>query len=46
MFKLLKYAFIGAFILLACYHWYPRQTSKALTTGADKGYRAAKELAR
>ena len=42
--RLIKWLFIGSFVLLAAYHFYPKQTRSTLSTGFDKSYRAAREL--
>ena len=33
MVRLFKWAFVGAFVLLACWHFWPRSTKRTLTTG-------------
>ena len=44
--RIVKYLFIGAFLLLAAYHFYPTQTKQTLSTGYDKASRASHELAK
>lgn len=44
--RIVKYLFIGAFLLLAAYHFYPTQTKQTLSTGYDKASRASRELAK